>query len=254
MSVCAEIQSRATYLAALAPSEPERLAAFAHAQGCSTCQKYLMEGTKIISVLDAMPWPPAPSAEVLTRTSSSILAELDASVAKKSRGYPALSLSASIFLSCLAFLSVAPTPRVELWPLALAGILLISLLSGFLPRAWWSLGLFVGGSVLLSVLHSGSVPAHGRGLFCLWIEQSMALIPIVTSLYLVAKGYVSGGSAYFAVAAAAGAFAGQAAMLLACPNTNLDHLLLAHTGGGLFAAATGALLSKLWSLTPAQGA
>ena len=77
----------------------------------------------------------------------------------------------------------------------------------------------------------------------------MALVPVITSLYLVAKGYTPGGGAYFAGAAAAGALAGQAAMLLACPNNNLDHLLLAHTGGVLFAAAVGALVSKLWSLS-----
>jgi hypothetical protein len=250
MSVCEEIQSRAVYLVALAPSEPERLAAFVHAQTCSACRKAVEEGAQLISLLDSIPLPAAPSVEVLARASSPILAELGAS-AKKSRGYAAPWLGASIFVSCLGFSLVSPNPGIALWPWALAGVLLLSLLSGLLTKTWWSLGLFIGGSVLLSALHSGSAPTHGPGLLCLWIEQSMALLPVITSLYLVAKGHVPGGGAYFAGAAAAGALAGQAAMLLACPNNNLEHLLLAHTGGVLFAAAMGTLVSKLWTLSPA---
>jgi predicted anti-sigma-YlaC factor YlaD len=253
MSVCEEIQSRAVYLVALASSEPERLAASAHVQACAACRKALQEGAQLISLLDAIPLPAAPSVEVLARASSTILAELDAS-AKKSRGSVAPWLGASIFISCLGFSLVSPNPGIALWPWALAGVLLLSLLSGLLTRAWWGLGLFIGGSVLLSVSHSGPVPTQGAGLFCLWIEQSMALLPIITSLYLVAKGHTPGGGAYFAGAAAAGALAGQAAMLLACPNNNIAHLLLAHTGGVLFAAALGALISKLWSRSPALSA
>ena len=251
MSVCEEIQKRATYLAALAGAAPERVEAFAHAQTCLECRKALEEGAQIVSLLDAMPLPAAPSVEVLARASSSILAELAAAAAKRQR-QPSLSslvLGASVLASCLVFVAMSPLSHPELWPMALAGVLLVSLLSGVLPRQWWAVALLGAGSVGLSALHA-EAPWQGRGMLCLWTEHSMALVPLATSLYLVAKGHLRASSAYFAGAAAAGALAGQATMLLACPNNNLEHLLLAHTGGVLFAAAMGALVSKLWTFSP----
>jgi hypothetical protein len=58
MTECERLRADAPGLAALAPDDPERLAAWAHAASCEGCARALREGERLQTVLGE--WSPAP--------------------------------------------------------------------------------------------------------------------------------------------------------------------------------------------------
>src|SRR5204863_49955 len=65
MTTCERIQSEAAGLAALAPGDPERVAAFGHARTCPACAQALDEGVALLRLLELAAPAEAPRPEAL---------------------------------------------------------------------------------------------------------------------------------------------------------------------------------------------
>src|SRR5262245_18522294 len=78
MTICDQIRSRSTALAALGPGDPERDAALAHARCCPGCVRELHEGARLLELLDVeLRREPPPSEAVLKRVHHAVLAEFE---------------------------------------------------------------------------------------------------------------------------------------------------------------------------------
>ena len=65
MTATGHILDSAPGLASLAPEDAERVAAYAHAEGCADCAKALREAEGLLAALDGLPPAPAPTAPTL---------------------------------------------------------------------------------------------------------------------------------------------------------------------------------------------
>ncbi len=103
----------------------------------------------------------------------------------------------------------------------------------------------VSTSFAISRAADSQMANHLDGFGCAGMEALAAVLPLM-ALAAVARlrGLIFGSLAY-AGAAAAGALAGQAALLLTCPSHDLSHLLVIHSGVVLLAAMIGAGVPRL---------
>lgn len=254
MSRCREIQGSAAYLAALPETDPERELALAHARSCAACAEALAEGERTIALIDGLPPPPPPTELTLRRASEPILRELDARLADaRLRPETALIWASSILAGWSVAVALAKHRAEDraswFWS---ATILFASVvgIGGILRFDALSTAAAVAISGIFSSIlgHEGMLfPAIG--IKCVLIELIAASLPLATTAFLVVSRRVASGAWRFSAAGALGALAGQAALHLTCPVSDVrPHLLTFHTGGVLLAALMGLAVSRIPAL------
>ena len=245
---CDELRPNAAGLAALPPADPERQAAEAHAQTCEACRAELQSAQRVILLLDRMPAPEPPSAEVLARVRAQIVREPRMMV----RVLPFAAIAAFALLAATMHLRADEDGWMQALVLGAAAALfgITAALRGRLAIAVATLG-----SALFSITFAtgGGAADATTGAHCMTLELIAAAIPLATTVALVMSKKASGGPAMFGAAAAVGALAGQAALHLACPVRSNQHLLIFHTGGIVAAIVVGLALSQLPRLVRAGG-
>ncbi len=257
MSGCDDVRPRAAYLAALAPGDPEREEAYLHARGCPDCARALREGEHLRELLEAMPAPPAPSPEALRRASEAILAELEASRAPLGPWAGTLPLGAVFGFALLVLLARQRVLEGGAWAAALSVLLLAAMAALAAPWKRAPAKLAAAGVAAVSLAFALAAGAGGSlspllGAKCVLLEQLAAALPFAAIAWLVRQRGAQAGPLAFALAAAAGALAGQAGLHLTCPARHATpHLLAFHLGGVLLAAALGAIASRLPALARA---
>lgn len=241
MTECDRIRADAPGLAALAPGDPERLAATAHATGCAGCARALREAERLQSLILACEPPPLP-AGALERASR----EVRALVRRDARRRLAVSVAA-LCASVLVFVSFgrSRSRSVGDWALAAAlwaaAVLLAATASRKPLRAS---AVAVLAAVAAASLSGTTGPlAAPLGLECLATELASAAIVAGAVWLAVRRGGSSAAAAVMVPAAAAGALAGAAALQVTCAaHTSLPHLLAFHAGGVLVATAGASVL------------
>lgn len=224
-------------IAALAPDDPERIAALEHARGCARCAESLREGEALVHVVDAAP-PPAPSPEAMRRMLLRISGAMSAPTVRVAPAAAVVVLSWAVAV----LLARSRVHEPEAW-MESAAILVLCLGLATLSRGRGLLvvGAALGASVCIAALTGttgGLALAHGAK--CTLIELVAAALPWGALGYSVVRSRAATSASTFAAMAAAGALAGQAALLLTCPERmHTPHLLVTHTGGVLLAALLG---------------
>jgi hypothetical protein len=270
--MCDEVREAAAGLAALDRSDPQRVAAFTHAQVCAACAAELRQGEALVALLDGVPAPASPSADVLRRASAEILADLDRAAPAQAPVVPARAPTRtpgrrwleSVPTAAIALMWGAQVlfarhrvPERAAWIQSAVGGLL-AVVSGVgaigASRGRRIAGIVVGAVVALSAAFTllagvGDVLAPAVGVRCLLSELLAASLPVAATALLVARGSIAGGTGRFAAIAAAGALGGHAALHMHCPlRTEAPHLWAFHTGGVIVAALIGAAISRLPAL------
>jgi hypothetical protein len=243
MTQAAHIEESAAGVVSLPPEDPERVAAYAHARACATCARALRQAEGLLAALDALPAAPSPPSRTLRAVARPILARLSAVVV------PARLLSA-IFVALWIVLVVMAKHRaggVEAWAasamLAAVALIALLLLRHFGSRA---VGLAFGASALMAAFawSEGSL-APRLGIACLLTELGAAVVPVGIVVRAFIKRRSATPTVGLALAAAAGALVGQAALHLTCPQrTAGPHVLVFHCGGVLLAAAIAAVIGR----------
>ncbi len=258
---CEEVKDSAAGLASLALDDEDRMAAFEHARACAACASALAEGERLLSLIDALPPPPAPSADVLQRVAAEIRAELAAEsgtatsvpARRQQRWWPEGPVAATgAVLVAVAFVVAllqwyhrpAPT-RIWVEAFFVVGLAGAGAAVSLLRRSPWVplglLGVSIGFALLRGSPHE-IVRAHD----CSVLELIAASVTLVPAVLAVAIRRVRGGFSTLAGMSAAGALAGQAALDVVCRgNARLEHLLVWHVGGILIALLAGGALSAL---------
>lgn len=229
-----------------AAHDAERRAADLHADVCGPCTAARARSQNLLLLLQQLPQPPAPQASTLHRVLTGIDGALVVELGAQRRavrlqigamvvGFVLLVAGArervggrtdwAMALSLLWIATMVPT-AVRLW--RKAGLLLLVLA---VPFALWRV---TGGGFEL-----------GHALPCVLGELMGAALPLVALAAVIRQTGVFVGPLAFAAAAAGGAMAGQAALLLTCPGGRLGHLLAFHVGTVALGAVLGALARRL---------
>ena len=249
MTECHRVQADAPGLAALRSDDPERVAAWAHANGCPECASALREAERVQTLIAG--WEPAPlPAGTTERASRAIVAELRREARRR-----ALGSIAAVCASVLLFVGFARkhSRSPEDWAVAAVLAVLAIVLAAFARRR----PLFVVGVAVLATMAAGlafgEAPLAGApGVHCLATELASAAAVVGAVWLAVRRGTTSPARSAIAAAAAAGALAGDAALQVTCGAQNeVPHLLAFHVGGVLLAAAG---LSLLWRAAQSVGA
>ena len=238
--ICDQLRPNAAGLAALPAGDPERQAAEAHAQTCEGCRAELASAQRVMALLDRMPAPEPPSAEVLARVRAQIVREPRMMV----RALPFGVVAAFALLAATMHLRAGEDDWIQALVLAAAAALfgITAALRGRLAIAV----AVIGSALFAFTFAAGSGAADATtGMHCMLMEMIAAAIPLAVTVALVASKKAAGGPAMFGAAAAVGALAGQAALHLACPVRSQSHLLAFHTGGVAVAILVGLALSQL---------
>jgi hypothetical protein len=103
----------------------------------------------------------------------------------------------------------------------------------------------VSTSFAISRAADGQMANHLDGFSCAGMEALAAVLPLIALAGVARRRGLIFGNLAYAGAAAAGALAGQAALLLTCPSHDLSHLLVIHSGVVLLAAMVGAGIPRL---------
>jgi len=248
MSAHRHIADRAAEIAALAPDEPERVAAFDHARACDACARALAEAQALLACLDAVPPPSSPSTELLERVKRNIAAD-DAAERRGRQLSSALVLASGFLLTAIAK-HRATDLRAWLFALAALSVAVVTTLIATAGARGRTLLLFAS-SLLLATMASGSGDFAARiGTKCLLIELFAAALPFAAAARAARLRRVPAEPTFLAAAAAAGALAGQASLHLTCPEAAAAaHLLVFHFGGVLLAFLFG-LLGARWLPRP----
>ena len=262
-----EVQRNAGGLAALPESDPERLAALAHARGCTGCARALRQGALLQQLLGRAQLP-APSPEALRRASASILAELASARPAVARPWRAPALAGAITLVAFPLLAlIGAHPRA--WSFLGESVVVALIAAGCAalaigPRRKLAVPLALFASIAVLFINAAPAPfAALQGWSCSMVELVGALLPLGavaflalrgrdswaqlggTSVKLAARG-AEGSALLYAGVAAAGALAGQAALGLTCPDrASFGHVAVFHVGAVLLAALLGAALSRM---------
>lgn len=244
---CRALRERAGFLAALRDGDPEQAAAIAHAAGCPGCASALEEGRATIAMLER-----AGAAEPLEQ------ARIDAvRAALAPRIHPPPSRLASLTLvpatlaggALALFFAADRVPFGPLWR-DVGFVALISLLAAAFAarRAPLSLGISLAAGVALAQAQGGEGALWGdHGARCLFAELFAASVPAAAAAWLLRDRPTI---PPLAAAAAAGALAGGAGLLVSCADRGVGHLFLFHAGGIALAALAGGLIARPLSLRP----
>lgn len=247
MTECDRVRADAPGLATLRSDDPERVAAWAHANGCAECARALREAERLQTLVAS--WNPERlPAGATERASRAIVAEL-----RREAWRRALGSIAAVCASMLLYVGFARnrSRSGEDWAVAavLGGVAIV--LAAFARRR----PLVVVGVTVLAALAAGLAPgetplAGAPGVHCLATEIASAAMVVGAVWLAIRGGTTSPASSAIAAAAAAGALAGDAALQVTCGAQNeIPHLLLFHVGGVLLAAAG---LSLLWRAVAAR--
>jgi hypothetical protein len=224
-------------IASLPADDPERIAASEHARGCARCSEALSEAVRVLALVDALP-PPALASERLDRLARATTAAI------ASHGRAHIHVAAAVVGSwAIAFLlAKSRVQSAHAWiGTALALAVALGAALGASRARTLALGSTVGASILLS-LATGTSPGFFfvHGLKCIAIELIAAALPYATLVVTTLRRREHASITTFAAVAAAGALAGQAALLFTCPErAHTPHLLATHVTGVALAALAG---------------
>ena len=238
---------RAGFVAALPEEDPERRAAVEHAATCAACRHALDEGSKLVSYLEALSPPVAPSAETLARVTAAIGEELDRERGSAKRGLTVSTAISVILVWSLLVLS-ARHRDASAWLVSAALVLataLVSLIATARKRPLGALLVLSGASVTFAIW-AGQLSGFefALGVKCTLTELLASVGPLAVA-YIGARRGGPWNATYVAAMAAGGALVGHSALHLTCPaNHHEPHLLAFHAGGVVLAAAIGALASR----------
>jgi hypothetical protein len=244
--VSAHITDTAGGLMALAATDPDRLAALAHANTCASCAAALAEAERMLTMLDAFAQPVAPSHAALAR----VRAELARSINEAPVPHRAWAL-APVFAALAAgvvplwgHLALALSGKVA-WALAgafaSAGALAMTLLGP--PSAFVVMPLM---AAVMAAAWGGPGPVHSpEGFACTGLALACAVPALACAAWLVRQRKLTRPALSLASAAAAGALGGQAALSVVCEaDPSHTHNFLFHATAVVIAAAAGYVLAK----------
>lgn len=239
---CIRLRADAPGLAALSPEDPERIAAWAHADGCAGCARTLRGAERLQALVAAC--EALPLAEgALQRASQAILADLR----REARRRMAAS-SAAACASLAAFVGFARnrSRSAEDWAwAAVLGALAIALAAAARRRALLVVAAAVLAAATAAVAAGQPGPlAVDLGVHCLAAEIASAAMVVGAAWLAIRGGTTSPARSAVAAAAAAGALAGDAALQVTCQARDAIPHLLAFHAGGVVLAVVGA--SVLW--------
>ncbi len=240
MTDCDRLRADAPGLAALRSDDPERVAAWSHANGCPGCASALREAERLQALIAGCEPAPLPVGAT-ERASRAIVAELRREARRR-----ALGSIVAICASVLLFVGFARSRSrsTEDWAMAAVLAALAIALAAFARRR----PLLVVGVTVLAALAAGlafgQTPLAGApGVHCLATELASAAVVVGAVWLALRKGTTSPARSAIAAAAAAGALAGDAALQVTCgAQDEVPHLLAFHVGGVLLAAAAASLL------------
>ena len=251
--------SRVAGLLMLEERDPERTRALAHAAQCAACQQELDEAGRSLALLDLLPALEPPSDLAISRARAALHAELASTDPRPERATnvrPVAARSVARWLPAAATvaawgLTIAAARHRDLDRLPLSSLgAALAVAGAMLAVGGRKLLLLALGSVAvaLSVATVGSdVAAVHASAKCAVVELVAAALPLGSMAWLAASARLParGGGVGFAIAAAAGALAGQAGLQLTCPNHDAAHLMTMHVGAVALAAAVGAGLARM---------
>ncbi len=242
------IEENAAGLASLPADDPERVAAYDHARECPDCARLLGQAARMLAALDALPPAPVPPPPALRAVRQPILARL-AALSLPTRLLSGVLVALWIVLVAMAkHRAGGAVAWIESAALATTALGVLALLRRF--GSGTAMVAF-GASALLTALAWGDGPLAPRvGLACLLTELGAALLPFLIVLRTLAKRRSINPTPALAVATAAGALVGQAALHLTCPDRTAGlHVLAFHCGGvalaALLALGVGRRLARL---------
>jgi hypothetical protein len=259
---CDQIQASAAGIAALAPSDPERRAAEAHALVCAACAAALAEARAVLALVDrALPLE-APRPEAMARARAEILREMSSPGAPARTGHTARRLPApraiAVVLAVLAGCWLLPMIKhfnAGMPVVVSAALAVMAAAAGAAALTWGGRTLLLLPllSLALAVFDGGSGGLQvSAGVRCVVFELGLALAPLAAAFQLARKGRLGGGRGAVAAAAGAGALVGQAVLHVAChASPSLVHGLVFHTLPVLVALGAGALLGARLPPAPA---
>jgi hypothetical protein len=246
---CDRVRADAAGLAALAPDDPDRVAAWAHAQSCAACAAALREGERLQALVAE--WRPERlPAAALERASQAIRAEL-----RREARRSAIASVAAAAVSAIALVGLARSrsPAPLDWAIAAALWALGAVLAAAASRRPALVTALAVLGALAATAASGSGPlAHASGVECLATELASAGAVVGAGWLALRGGGTRPARPAIAAAAAAGALVGNAALQLTCEVHDAAlHALVFHVGGIVLAAALAALLWRAPRLAPA---
>ena len=266
-AACAELRANAAGIASLRADDPERRAAWQHAEGCPACAEALEVGDALLTILDSGRELSGPSADVLARTSAAVLRDAGRRSVFDRPWLAPVAIAAAALLAWPMLVvgeahalgrfsaggALRPALEGALLALVAAGILVVE--RGRSRRALASLGALAVGLAVYDYV-SGSSPR--LYINCGSLEQLSAVLPLVAAGLLAyrqkrrADGPGGDGEQVslplaFATAAMGGAVVGLTALHLLCPFHTLEHLVVLHVGGVALAAAVGGALGLVAS-------
>lgn len=242
MSDCDTLRAEADGLVALPGSHPDRVAATAHAASCEPCARALRAAERTRELLGHVPDLPVPSPDAFATMAQAVLVQ-DATAPRRAH----LGLIAGLAAATGGAAVFAWTQHGEPFDLAGGVAILALLLAGGLAvlatrRPGLAGALALAASAALA-LAAGSWPGDmeaAAGLNCAAAELAAATLPMIALLWAARAAPPS----MLGAATAAGALAGQAALLGACPDSPaLPHLLAFHFGAVVLSLAAGMLLA-----------
>jgi hypothetical protein len=248
MSRCEDLQPTWPVLLGLPADDPELETALAHASGCQRCATEVRGSRALLTALDSLGQQP-PSRSALARAAAPILDDL-ARQEEARRKYAAViaaaaSLAGFALLVAMSQSRAAFGPRWEIafaFAAVAAGCTAAAVL--FRLRALWAI-LPISAAMAVAVASSRGWDADG-GLRCALGEGIGASLPLAALSYLLLRKPFALGPSGAAAAAAGGALAGQAALVLTCPSHGIEHLVVFHAG----TVALAAMLGYLWGQRP----
>jgi hypothetical protein len=250
MTSCERLRADAPGLAALAPDDPERVAAWSHARGCPECARALQEAERLQSVLAQ--WEPAPLAPAaLERASVAILEEL-----RRESRRRAIATAAAAGAALLALVGLARERAGtggDWATVAVLGGLALGLGAVAHRRPLVALGVAAAAALAAALMAGASGGlAVTQGFECLAVELGSAVVVVGAGWFALRGGTTAPAPQAMAASAAVGALAGDAALQVICAAHHaIPHLLAFHVGGLVVAAAGASLLWKLGRRVPA---
>jgi hypothetical protein len=234
------VASKAAFVAALPPEDPERVEAEAHARSCAACARALVEGQALVALLERAPAPPPSSVETLARVSAVIERETACDARTFAGAQPLLVTTAVLVAWALELglakklvhdaASVAVSAGCALAATALATM-------AFTRARLAAAGAAIASLLLVLVAQGGNSGLYALlGIKCTLIELVAAAIPFGLAVAFARRAGAPMERWYASAIAAAGAVAGQAALYLSCKVPHAGaHLLVFHFGGVLLA-------------------
>ena len=241
---CAHIAQNAGGLVALGPQDAERVAAYTHAASCVTCTEVLRQAVQSLALLITYAQPFVPDAAALARIRKELARQMNHVAPSRAWSIvPVVLALAAGVMPLISQISLGITPRLAFamaMAFAAAVVLGVSLVG---PAALFVL--IPGMSAVLAAASgtTGPLDAPG-GLHCLGFELALATPVLASAVWLVRQGALTRPRLSLAAAGAAGALAGQAALLVKCGSqASHSHNLVFHAGAVLLAAGVGYALS-----------